>query len=379
MKKLLCLAVIICSSRLTLAQWDSTPSQPLNPATLLDQAAPFYVYDSQTAKPWHLTYNYRLLDDEGKPGSEGKVEFWWSAQTYRITWTKSGTVSSEWHTSDGKTLTEVTGAGISSMEHRLSSAVFFTYPKIQEYETGNWRLKLATLNTSGSTFFCAAVVSAQSEANFRGDSLDGVGTAYCFNGQAPVLLFTLMNHTIVNIYSEIQSFQNHNVARHIDIAYTGTKKLAADMAEYQEITADDAAFTPSPEAKELGVESRRISILPGPPVNAAPGTLYISSDIASRMLLEKVSPIYPPDAQAAHAAGTVLIKAQIGKDGKIEDAEVVSSPHPSLSTAALDAVRQWRYRPYVLNGQTVVAHTQISVIFTDPAPVSNSSGVPPGR
>jgi protein TonB len=75
----------------------------------------------------------------------------------------------------------------------------------------------------------------------------------------------------------------------------------------------------------------------------------------------------------------VLIRAKIGKDGRIENAEVVSSPDPSLSAAALDAVRQWRYRPYVLNGQTVEADTPISVIFTDPAPVPNSSGGPQSR
>jgi hypothetical protein len=253
---------------------------------LLDQAAPFYVYDAQTAKPWHMTYNYRLLDD----GSEGKVEFWWSASTQRITWTKSGTVSSEWHTTDGKTLTAVTGADISSMEHRLSSAVLFSYPKTQDYETGKWRLKLVTLNTSGNTFLCAAVVSAQSEADFKGDSLDGVGTAYCFDGQAaPNLLFTLMNHTIINIYSDNQKFQNHNVPRHIDIAYSGIKKLAADMADYQEISADDAAFSPPPEAREFQLETRKIPISSVPmPFDSSSATVHLSAGVASAYLLNKV-------------------------------------------------------------------------------------------
>jgi protein TonB len=58
-----------------------------------------------------------------------------------------------------------------------------------------------------------------------------------------------------------------------------------------------------------------------------------------------------------------VVEATIGKDGRITDANVVSSPEASLSAAALDAVRQWRYEPYTVNGQPTEIHTRISVGF----------------
>jgi protein TonB len=77
-----------------------------------------------------------------------------------------------------------------------------------------------------------------------------------------------------------------------------------------------------------------------------------------------VPPIYPPAARAAHISGTVVIQAMIGKDGLIQNAKIVSSPDDSLSQAALDAVRQWRYQPYMLNGEPVSVMTTINVGFT---------------
>lgn len=254
------------------------------------------------------------------------------------------------------------------MEHRLSSAVLFTYPKSQDYETGDSHLKLATLKVPSGNILCAAVVPARFEANFKGDSLSGASTAFCFGREANILVLTLMNHTISNIYSSIEKFQNHNFARHIDIAYVGNKKIDAEMQDYQEIAADDPAFTPSPDAKEFRPEIqtiKTIQISSGPvPTGSDSGPVYISAGIAIGMLIKQVAPIYPLDAKAAHITGTVVIQAQIGKDGSIEDAKIVSSPNSSLAAAALDAVRQWRYRPYMLNGQPVAVATQINVIFT---------------
>jgi protein TonB len=77
-----------------------------------------------------------------------------------------------------------------------------------------------------------------------------------------------------------------------------------------------------------------------------------------------VSPIYPPSARAAHIGGTVVIKAMIDKNGMIQNAEIVSSPDESLSQAALDAVRQWRYQPYTLNGEPVAVMTTINLSFS---------------
>lgn len=79
-------------------------------------------------------------------------------------------------------------------------------------------------------------------------------------------------------------------------------------------------------------------------------------------LIHKVEPQYPAIAKQLHIEGSVIIQAWISRDGLIERAQVVSG-HPLLTHAALDAVRQWRYRPYYLNHEPVEVETEITVNF----------------
>lgn len=102
----------------------------------------------------------------------------------------------------------------------------------------------------------------------------------------------------------------------------------------------------------------------GPKVQVAPSKqLTISSGVAAGMLIRKTLPVYPPIARAAHVSGTVVLEATIGKDGTIENVRVVSGP-VMLQGAAVDAVRTWVYRPYLLNGQPISINTTIDVTFT---------------
>lgn len=93
------------------------------------------------------------------------------------------------------------------------------------------------------------------------------------------------------------------------------------------------------------------------------GPVIISRGVAEGMLIRKVVPRYPPIAIAAHAQGTVTLQALISRDGTIENLHVVSGS-PMLQQAALDAVSQWLYRPYLLSGQPVDVETSINVVFS---------------
>ena len=93
------------------------------------------------------------------------------------------------------------------------------------------------------------------------------------------------------------------------------------------------------------------------------GPAHISSGVAAGLLIQKVLPIYPPIARAARVEGTVVVAAVISKDGIIENLHVVSGP-AMLQQAAMDAVQQWRYRPYMLNREPVAVETTVNVIFS---------------
>jgi protein TonB len=86
------------------------------------------------------------------------------------------------------------------------------------------------------------------------------------------------------------------------------------------------------------------------------------SVLSEGQLVRRVEPVYPRTAVLIHLHGVVKLHALIAKDGTVQSLNVISG-HPLLATAALDAVRQWRYRPYILNGDPVEVETFITVTF----------------
>ncbi len=89
----------------------------------------------------------------------------------------------------------------------------------------------------------------------------------------------------------------------------------------------------------------------------------VSQGVSEGNLISQIKPPYPPMAKMARVQGAVVLQAIISKQGTIENLRVVSG-HPMLVQAALDAVKQWRYRPYLLNGEPVEVETQITLNFS---------------
>jgi TonB family protein len=102
----------------------------------------------------------------------------------------------------------------------------------------------------------------------------------------------------------------------------------------------------------------------GPKVKVAvPQKVSISSGIAVGLLMQRTTPIYPPMAKNARVSGTVVIQATISRNGTIENPRVVSGP-AMLRQSALDAVKTWRFRPYMLSGEPVEVETTVNVNFS---------------
>jgi protein TonB len=99
------------------------------------------------------------------------------------------------------------------------------------------------------------------------------------------------------------------------------------------------------------------------PKAATPQRVRVSQGVSQGLLIHQVKPSYPPLARQARIQGTVVLQAVIGKDGTIQNLKVVSG-HPMLAPAALEAVKQWKYKPYFLNGEPVEVDTTINVNFT---------------
>jgi TonB family protein len=122
---------------------------------------------------------------------------------------------------------------------------------------------------------------------------------------------------------------------------------------------------PSPLAVASANDSNLSGLMPSSSSSVAKpslATVKISQGVSQGLLIKRVQPKYPPAALAIHAAGAVQIEATINKEGSVTNLKVLSGDGV-LARAALEAVRQWRYKPYYLDGAPVEIQTQITVNF----------------
>ena len=126
---------------------------------------------------------------------------------------------------------------------------------------------------------------------------------------------------------------------------------------------------PAPGALNVGQSSadNGINGIVGAPTSAAQpaATIKLSQGVAQGLLMKRVPPVYPPAAHQARIQGAVELQATIGKDGNIANLKQISGDKV-LGHAAIEAVKQWKYRPYLLDGQPVDIQTQVTVNFTLP-------------
>jgi protein TonB len=142
---------------------------------------------------------------------------------------------------------------------------------------------------------------------------------------------------------------------HLDLRYlppgSGSRGVPFPMTSLSNGTNEIAVPTAPPPA-------------PPPPVPAAKATPYRRGGIVQAAnLIYQVNPVYPVIAKITHTQGVVILEAQINKDGSIDSLRVLSGS-PLLAQAALDAVKQWKYRPTLLNGEPTDVITTITVTFT---------------
>jgi TonB family protein len=153
-------------------------------------------------------------------------------------------------------------------------------------------------------------------------------------------------------------------------AESATRSSSAPTAPAQAASDSSAPIesVPLPAAEALARLTHASPLPPlTPDIPAGPATLgvAVSRGVTAGRLLKRVNPTYPSTALQQRISGPVVLQARIGKDGRVHDVKVVSG-HPFLATAAVDALRQWQYDPYKLNGQPVDLQTQVTINFNLP-------------
>ena len=320
---------------------------PKDPREIFAAAAPFYDLTAVALKPWHFKASYQLYDDSGNPSEQGTFEYWWaSPEVYRFSWMRPGVVHNEWHTADGKHAYQASGEPMRYFEYKLKAALLSPLPDASELDPKSARLDRETVSV-GQKLPCIMVVPLMPEQGRIQTVPLGLFPTYCFDSQLPALRISYSFGTVTMEFNKIVKVQGKFLPREINFFEGKQKILSATVDTIQALAPTDPALVLPADASVKNLNKVNISV-----------------GIAVGSLINKQVPIYPQDAIAAHASGTVVLKATIGIDGGVHDLRVISAPWPSLAASALWAVSHWQYKPYILNGQPVEVETTINAVFT---------------
>ncbi len=165
----------------------------------------------------------------------------------------------------------------------------------------------------------------------------------------------------------VQRAQKVEVASNAD-RFNPNARLQTPAPGVGQRTAENASGVEATAPIPSGVAENLSSVLStvlSAPLDLPQRTVTISQGVSEGRLQHRVLPEYPAQARSLRLEGPVVLEAMVMEDGSVHDIKLVSG-HPTLARAALDAVRQWRYQPYRLNGKPVAMRTEIRVTFKLP-------------
>jgi TonB family protein len=330
---------------------DAKSSLPKNPREIFAAAAPFYDFSDPALKPWHLKASYQLYDLKGNPTEQGTWEYWWaSPKVGRSSWTRGDATRTEWRTADGALYRKESGGQLRYFERTVNTVLLSPLPAQDVLDSGRLKLELKMIAVGQQGLACAST-TLQWELNGK---LQVPSSAtpqhYCFNPSTLALRMTYSD-PITTEFNQIVKTQDRYLARQVTILDGKQKLFSISVETIDGMDSSDALLSPAADA----VLAR--AAVSQPPPNEVAG------DVTKGSLVKKTPPVYPTIAKMAHEQGVVVLGAVIGTDGRVHDVEVLTSPSPVLADSAVDAVKQWVYKPYLLNGVAVEVETIINVIF----------------
>lgn len=296
-------------------------------------------------KPWHLKLAVTLAKQDG--GEEtGTVEEWrngpgQSRRVYDLPSYQYGFVEK-----DGVRYETPGAAAMPFALQYLLSAELYGVPRPKNLE--NVEPKLVETGLS-SQFKCVPV------GHLLPPGLpQDVETlpAYCFDAKLLRFEIVVQYHSLVTVRNQTGTFLGRTVPIRLTITSAGKPFASA------QVTALQARVEPYAEAAVTDGLEKEVA------VKAPVDQTGIRGGIIAGSILTKVQPVYPESAKSQHVSGPVFLHAIIGKDGRVSKLSVITSPSKDLADAALVAVRQWTYRPYLLNGAPTEVDTTVRVNFT---------------
>jgi len=289
--------------------------------------------DREGKTPFHIKISFQLYDLNGKPSDTGDVEEWWIAPGQSKIVVQAGSL---------KTAGTVDFEDTLKMDpreryfiRRLLYAEVHPVPLLGPADQA--KLVIAPKTFSAATLDCLSVPPNNVDGSGR-NPLD-----FCVDPATNALRIDFELRVSSTVRNGVGTFHGTTVSLNTEIAFE--KRLA--------ITGKVTTLQPFDAAKS-DIK------FPAP----APASINASnSTVTAGKIKSKIPPRYPDYARATQQSGTVVLSAMITKQGTIKNVVPLASPNITFTQAAVDAVKQWTYEPYLLNGQPTEVDTVINVNF----------------
>ncbi|WP_263356418.1 energy transducer TonB [Acidicapsa ligni] len=312
-----------------------------DPTALMVSAAKLNGLVDDEMKPWHLKASFQLLDENGASKDQGTIEeFWAGAHKNRVIYTINRLTQTMYETEKGG-MQSGTAGQISNLVLQAQAGLVQPLPDVGIIQHQGFELH--EKDAGGAKLRTLAAKGAPGSISYPGF----VGVTYFLDTDKPVLRVLATGRGAIEVVrNKVVIFQGRYVPEEIVIAHSGKVALRAQVDKIESLaTVDEAEFTPPANAVAL------------------PKTINVSADFAKGLLVKKELPDYPMAALQERIQGTVVLQATIGTDGHVKGLRVIVGPW-ELQQAAMDAVRKWVYKPYLLNGEAVEVNTTINVVFS---------------
>ncbi|HEX4037806.1 MAG TPA: energy transducer TonB [Acidobacteriaceae bacterium] len=229
-------------------------------------------------------------------------------------------------------------AATPSLRGEHSALLLSPLPKSGEFDPAKDWLERYTVERDKVKVPCIHVVAKEASPGANASS------SYCFDPKVPLVILRTNTDGMSAVYTQYARVQNLALPRSAIETVDNRRLLTLTLDSAASIDGTDRALAPPPDATSSGYSQ-------------------VSSRVMNGKRTKGPPPEYPQKAKDARIVGTLILEAQVGKDGRIHDLEAVSSPDPLLTTAAGNAVSHWEYQPYLLNGEPVEVRRTIEVIY----------------
>jgi hypothetical protein len=297
--------------------------------------------DLDGSKPWHLKLEVQTVDTDGKSLQSGTVEEWWANPTLnRVVYTGAAGTATEIHNADGYFRTASSSGGPRLFELIRQQTV---HPISTEYESPEIKLEQRTESFGKVKLDCVMLAQA-----IRGVATVpyGLFPMYCLEPGGDSLRLSYDFGTLAVARNRVGKFGEKMIPVEISVTENGKIAATAKTVTLQTMPLTAADFVPGDDLKKVGDKPARVA-----------------SGVIAGSKIDGRNPIFPASARQRHAQGAVVMHAIIGRDGRVHKLTLISYGDGELAMASLYAVRQWTYKPYILNGEPTEVDTTITVNY----------------